>query len=47
MEANPFQGEREIGCRWDEEDYEIMSQVANGLSLYETKRLSGRVKVPH
>ena len=47
MEANPLQGEREIGCRWDEEDYEIMSQVANCPSSYETKRLSGRVKAPH
>ena len=47
MEANPFQGEREIGGRWDEEDYEIMIQVANGPSSYETKRSSGRVKVPH
>ena len=46
-EANPFQGERKIGCRWDEEDYEIMSQVANGPSSYETERLSGRVKAPH
>ena len=46
-EANPFQGEREIGCRWDEEDYKIMSQVANGPSSYETECLSGRVKVPH
>ena len=46
-EANPFQGEREIGSRWDKEDSEIMSQVTNGPSSYETKRLSGRVKVPH
>ena len=46
-EANPFQGEREIGSRWDEEDYEITSQVANGPSSYETKHSSGRVKVPH
>ena len=46
-EANPFQGERKTGCRWDEEDYEIMSQVANGPSSYETERLSSRVKAPH
>ena len=46
-EANPFQGQRKIGCRWDEEDYEIMSQVTNGPSSYETERLSGRVKAPH
>ena len=46
-EANPFQGERKKGCRWDEEDYEIMSQVANGPSSYETECLSGRVKAPH
>ena len=46
-EVNPFRGEREIGSRWDEEDYEITRQVANGPSSYETKRSSGRVKVPH
>ena len=47
MEVNPFQGERKIDSRWDEEDYEIACQVANGSSLYETKGSSGRVKVPH
>ena len=47
MEVNPFRGEREIESRWDEEDYEITCQVANGPSLYETKRSSGRVKAPH
>ena len=45
--VNPFQGERKIEGRWDEEDYEIACQVTNGPSSYETKRLSGRVKVPH
>ena len=47
MEVNPFRGEREIESRWDEEDYEITRQVANGPSSYETKRSSGRVKAPH
>ena len=41
--VNPFQGERKIEGRWDEEDYEIARQVANGPSSYETKRSSGRV----
>ena len=45
--ANPFQGERKIDSRWDEEDYEIAHQVANGSSSYETKGSSGRVKVPY
>ena len=45
--VSPFQGERKIEGRWDEEDYEIACQVANGPSLYETKHSSGRVKVPH
>ena len=45
--VNPFQGERKIDSRWDEEDYEIARQVANGLSSYETKGLGGRVKAPH
>ena len=47
MEVNPFRGEREIESRWDEEDYEITRQVANGRSSYETKHLSSRVKAPH
>ena len=46
-EVNPFRGEREIESRWDEEDYGIMRQVANGPSSYELKRLSGRMKAPH
>ena len=45
--VNPFQGERKIDSRWDEEDYEIARQVANGSSSYETKGLSGKMKVPH
>ena len=47
MEVNPFRGEREIESRWGKEDYEIMRQVTNGPSSYETKHSSGRVKVPH
>ena len=47
MEVNQFRGEREIESQWDEEDYEITRQVANGLSSYETKRLSGREKALH
>ena len=45
MEVNPFRGERETESRWDEEDYEITRQVTNGPSSYETKHLSGRVKM--
>ena len=47
MKVNLFQGERKIEGRWDEEDYEIARQVANGPSLYETEHSSGRVKAPH
>ena len=46
-EVNPFRGKREIESQWDEEDYEITRQVANGPSSYETKCSSGRVKAPH
>ena len=45
--VNPFQGERKIDSQWDEEDYEIAHQVANGSSSYETKGSSGKMKVPH
>ena len=47
MKVNPFQGERKMDSRWDEEDYEITRQVPNGSSSHETEGLSGRVKVPH
>ena len=47
MKVNPFQGERKIDSRWDEEDYEIVHQVANGSSSYETKGSSGKMKAPH
>ena len=47
MKVNPFQGERKMDSRWDEEDYEITCQVANGLSSHETEGSSGRVKAPH
>ena len=43
---NPFQGERKIDSRWDEEDYEIAHQVANGSSSYETKGSSSKMKAP-
>ena len=47
MEVNPFRGEREIESQWDEDDYEITRQVANGPSSYETKHSCSRVKAPH
>ena len=45
--VNPFQGERKIDGRWDEADYKIVCQVANGSSLYEKQDSSGKWKVPH
>ena len=45
--VNPFQGERKVDSRWDKVDYEIMRQVANGSSSYETKDSSGKMKAPH
>ena len=45
--ANPFQGKRKIDGRWDEADYEIVRQVANGSSSYEKQDSSGKLKVPH
>ena len=45
--VNPFQGERKIDSRWDEDDYEIACQVTNGSSSYEMKGPSGKRKVPH
>ena len=45
--VNPFQGERKIDSRWDEEDYKIVRQVANGSPSYETKGSGGRVKASH
>ena len=45
--VNPFQGKRKIDGRWDEADYEIACQVANGSSSYEKQDSSGKLKVPH
>ena len=45
--ANAFQGKRKMEYRWDEVEYEIACQVANGSPSYETKDLSGKVKTPH
>ena len=45
--VNLFQGERKLDSRWDEVDYEITCQVANGSSSYEMKDPSGKMKVPH
>ena len=42
-----FQGERKIDSRWDEVDYKIARQVTNGLSSYEMKDSSGKMKAPH
>ena len=45
--ANAFQGKRKMECQWDEVEYEIACQVANGSPSYEMKDLSGKVKMPH
>ena len=47
MKVNPFQGERKMDSRWDEEDCETMRQVANGSLSYETKGPSSKRKAPH
>ena len=35
MKVNPLQGKGKIDGQWNEADYEIVHQVANGLSSYE------------
>ena len=45
--SNPFQGKRKIYGQWDEADYEIMCQVANGSSSYEKQDSCGKLKAPH
>ena len=45
--ANVFQGKRKMEYQWDEVEYEIARQVANGSPSYETKDSSGKVKTPH
>ena len=47
MKVNPFQGKRKIDGRWDEADYKIACQVANGSSSYEKQDSSGKLKAPH
>ena len=45
--ANMFQGKRKMEYRWDEVEYKIVCQVANGLPSHEAKDSSGKVKMPH
>ena len=45
--ANAFQGKRKMEDRWDEVEYEIACQVANGAPSYKTKDSSGKVKMAH
>ena len=45
--ANSFQGKWKMEYWWDEVEYEIVCQVANGAPSYKTKDLSGNVKTPH
>ena len=45
--ANKFQGKRKMDCRWDEVEYEIAHQIANGSPSHETRDSSGKVKVSH
>ena len=47
MKVNLFQGKRKIDDRWDEADYKIARQVANGSSSYEKQDSSGKWKAPH
>ena len=46
MKANTFQGKRKMNYQWDEVEYKIACQVANGSPSYETKDSSGKVKMP-
>ena len=45
--ANKFQGKRKMDSQWDEVEYEIARQVANGSPSHETRDSSGKVKAPH
>ena len=45
--VNPFQEERKIDSQWDEANYEIARQVANGSSSYEKQDSSGKMKASH
>ena len=45
--ADAFQGKRKMEDQWNEVEYEIVHQVANGVPLYETKDLNGKVKMTH
>ena len=45
--ADKLQGKGKMDGRWDEVDYEIARQVANGSPSYEKKDSSGKRKAPH
>ena len=43
--ADTFQGKRKMEDWWNEVEYKIVRQVANGVPSYETKDASGNVKI--
>ena len=45
--ADVFQVKRKMEDRWNEVEYEIACQVANGAPSYETKDSSSKVKMAH
>ena len=45
--ADTFQGKRKVKDRWNEVEYKIVCQVANGAPSYEIKDASGNLKVVH
>ena len=45
--ADTFQGKWKVKDWWDEVEYEIECQVANGAPSYEIKDVSGNVKMAH
>ena len=45
--ADAFQGKRKVKDWWNEVEYEVVCQVANGVPSYEIKDMSGNVKTAH
>ena len=47
MKLDAFQGKRKVKDRWNEVEYVVICEVANGVPTYEVKDDGGNIKVAH
>ena len=47
MKNDMFQGKRKVKDQWNETEYVVVCQVADGMPAYEVKDEAGNVKIVH